>query len=102
MLEAKLAQQRAHLEQAPFYGVFLDLKKAFNAMDCKWCLLILEGYGVGPKMIRLIRNFWANMTMACQASVNYGTPFKAGRGVTQGGPLSAKLVYVLTDALARE
>jgi hypothetical protein len=31
ILEAKLAQQLAHLEQEPVYGVFLDLKKAFDA-----------------------------------------------------------------------
>jgi hypothetical protein len=54
VIEVKLTQQLAHLEQAPFYSVFLDLKKAFNSMDCKHCLLILGGYGVGPKMIWLI------------------------------------------------
>jgi hypothetical protein len=48
ILEAKLAQQLAHLEQEPFYGVFLNLKKAFNTMDWERCLLILEGYGAGP------------------------------------------------------
>jgi hypothetical protein len=48
ILEAKLAQQLAHLEQEPFYGVFLDLKKAFDAMNRERCLLILEGYGAGP------------------------------------------------------
>jgi hypothetical protein len=102
VMEAKLAQQLAHLEQAPFYGIFLDLKKAFNSMDCKCCLLILGGYGVGPKIIWLIQNFWANATMVCQVSVNYGTPFQAGRGITQGGPLSAKLFNVLVDAVAKE
>jgi hypothetical protein len=51
VMEAKLAQQLAHLKKVPFYGVFLDLKKAFGSMDRKCCLLILEGYGVGPKMI---------------------------------------------------
>ncbi len=33
IIEAKLAQQHAHLEQWPFFGVFLDLKKAFDTMD---------------------------------------------------------------------
>ena len=101
-IEAKLAQQLAHLQQVPFYGIFLDLKKAFDAMDRERCLLILEGYGAGPNMIRLIRNFWTNATMVCRASGNYGTPFCAGRGVTQGGPLLPKLFNILVDAVARE
>jgi hypothetical protein len=40
--------------------------------------------------------------MVCRASVNYGMPFQAGRGITQGGPLSAKLFNVLVDAVAQE
>jgi hypothetical protein len=81
---------------------FRDLKKAFDSMNCKCCLMILGGYGVRPKMIRLIQNFWANATMVCRASVNYGMSFQAGRGITQGGPLSAKLFNVLVDAIAWE
>ena len=33
IVEAKLAQQLARLEQAPFFGVFIDLRKAFDAMN---------------------------------------------------------------------
>jgi hypothetical protein len=33
---------------------------------------------------------------------NYDTPFKAGRGVTQGGPLLAKLFNIMVDAVVRE
>ncbi len=33
IIGAKLAQQLAHLEQMPFFGVFINLKKVFNAMD---------------------------------------------------------------------
>ncbi len=40
--------------------------------------------------------------MVCHASRNYGKPFQAGRGVTQGGPLSAKLFNILIDAVGRE
>jgi hypothetical protein len=62
VIEAKLTQQLAHIEQAPFYGVFIDLKKALGAMDREWCLLILEGHDVGPNMRRLIHHFWDEAT----------------------------------------
>jgi hypothetical protein len=102
VIEAKLTQQLAHIKQTPFYGVFIDLKKAFDAMDRECCLLILEGHGAGPNMRRLIRHFWDEATNVCRALGNYGAPFKAGRGVTQGGPLSAKLFNVMVDAVVRE
>jgi hypothetical protein len=102
ILEVKLAQQLAHLEQEPFYGVFLDLKKAFDVIDRERCLLILEGYGGGPNMVRLIRTFWWDATMVCHASGNYGGPFCAGQVVTQGGSLSAKLFNILVDVVVRE
>ena len=57
IIEAKLAQQLAYIEQEPFFGVFIDLRKAFDAMDRGRCLLILEGYGVGPNIRQLIQNF---------------------------------------------
>jgi hypothetical protein len=57
IIEAKLAQQLAHLEQTPFFGIFIDLRKVFDAVDCGCCLEILVLHGVGPKMLRVIRNF---------------------------------------------
>ena len=53
-------------------------------------------------MIRLTRTPFCNAIMVCHASGNYGTPFKAGPGVTQGSPLSAKLFNILVDAVAHE
>ncbi len=47
VIEAKLTQQLAHIEQTPFYGVFVDLMKAFDVMDRKRCLQLLGEYGVG-------------------------------------------------------
>jgi hypothetical protein len=78
IIEAKLAQNLAHLEQRPFFGVFLDLKKAFDSMDRDRCLLLLEGYVAGPNMRRLICHFWENAQMVCRPSGKYGVPFKAG------------------------
>jgi hypothetical protein len=68
IIEAKLAQQLSYLELKPFYGIFLDLWKAFNAMDWEQCIMLLEGYGAGPWMIWLIRGYWCNAIMVCRAA----------------------------------
>ena len=85
IMELKLAQQLAYIQQSPLYGIFVDLRKAFDAMDRGRTLDILKDRGVGPKTLRLIRVFWELAEMACRAGGSYGRKFKAGRGVTQGG-----------------
>jgi hypothetical protein len=60
----------------PFFGVFIDLQKAFDAMDCNCCLEILALHGIGPKMLRLIRNFWDSATNVCWAKGNYSQPLR--------------------------
>ncbi len=102
IIEAKLAQQLSYLELKPFYRVFLDLRKAFDAMDREQCIMVLEGYGAGPRMIRSIRGFWRDAIMVCRVAGNYGMAFKASRGVTQGGPLSARLFNIIVDAVVRD
>ncbi len=102
IIKAKLAQQLSYLELKPFYSVFLNLRKAFNAMDRERCIMILEGYGAGPRLVRLVCSYWRDAIMVCRALGNYGTAFKAGRGVTRGGPLSAKLFNISVDAVVRE
>ncbi len=97
-----MAQQLSYLELKPFYSVFLDLWKAFNAINQERCIMLLEGYGTGPRMIWLICGYWCDAIMVCRAAGNYGMAFKAGRGVTQGGPLSAKLFNILVDTVVQE
>ena len=71
-------------------------------MDRDRCMEIMEGYGVGPNMMRLIRTFWDEQKLVCRAAKRYGEPFKASRGVTQGGPLSPKIFNIMVDAIVRE
>ncbi len=82
IIEANLVQQLAHLEQMPFFGVFIDLRKAFDAMDWGRCLEILALHGAGPQMLRLIHNFWDTATNVCWAKGNYSQPLKAGLSMT--------------------
>ncbi len=71
IIEAKLVQQLAHIEQMPFFGIFIDLQKAFDAMDQGHCLGILVLHGAGPQMLHLICNFWDTATNVCRAKGNY-------------------------------
>ena len=57
IIEAKLVQQLVFVEHFPLYNLFLDLRKACNAMDRGRCLQILEDCGVGPKAWRLMNFF---------------------------------------------
>ena len=41
--------------------IFLDLTKAYDALDRSRCLEILEGYGVGPNARRLLTTYWRRL-----------------------------------------
>ena len=63
--------------------IFLDLHKAYNALDRSRCLEIMEGYGVGPKARNLIQTYWHRLTMVARARGYYGTAFRGERVVMQ-------------------
>ena len=46
-------QQLADLREEVMYVIFLDLRKAYDALDRSRCLGILERYSVGPQARRL-------------------------------------------------
>ena len=67
--------------------IFLDLTKAYDALDRSRILEILEGYGVEQWVRRLLQAYWSKSTMMARAGGYYGTGFKGERGVTQGNPI---------------
>ena len=81
--------------------IFLDLHKAYDALDRSRCLEILEGYGVGPRARRLLQTYWRRLTVVARAGSYYGTAFKGERGMTQGDPLSPTISNVVVDAVVR-
>ena len=68
MTEAKLAQQLTYLEQHALYMVCIDLRKAYDVVDCGRCLGIIGEYGVGPNMLRLISYFCDKAKLVCWVS----------------------------------
>ena len=79
--------------------IFLDLTKAYDALDRSRSLEILNGYKVGDRVRRLLREYWYKTTMVARACAYYGKGFKGGRGVTQGDPLSPTIFNVVVDAV---
>jgi hypothetical protein len=82
--------------------IYLDLKKAYDALDQTRCLAILAGYEVGKIFLRLQNQFWDNAKIVCCAGGNFGEPFVVSWGVTQGGPLSSFMFNVCVNTVVRE
>ena len=57
-IEAKLHQSMVWHDQCPLYEIYIDLKKAYDALDRERMLNILAIYGVGPKVLALQKHFW--------------------------------------------
>ena len=85
-LKAKLLQQLTAMREAVLFEVFLDLRKACDALDWKRALEFIIAYGVGPRTVQLLRTYWDRLTMVAKAGGYFGCPFKGYRGVTQGDP----------------
>ena len=79
--------------------IFLDLTKAYDALDRSRCLEILEGYGVGPSSRRLLTTYWLRLTMVARAGGYYGEAFKGARGVTQVDPMFPTIFNVVVGAV---
>jgi hypothetical protein len=101
LIETKLAMQLAQRDSRPWYQIFLDLTKAFDSIDRERLLRILAQYGVGPNIIRLLRNFWRKHIYVPRQAGYYGRYFKGERGTTQGDVISGTLFNILIDAITR-
>ena len=56
-VEAKLLQQLAVIRSEVLYVIFLDLTKAYYALDRSKSMEILKGNGVGEIVQRLMREY---------------------------------------------
>ena len=66
-LEAKLLHPLAFLRKEVMYVIFLDLHKAYDALDRSICIEILEGYVVRPRAFRILWTYWGWLRMVTRA-----------------------------------
>ena len=101
-IEAKLLQQLSKMVQKTLHFIFLDLGKAYDTVDRERLLEILEGYGVGPNTLGLLKFYWENQRCVAKAGKYHGDIFVPYRGATQGSVVSPTLFNVLVDAVVRK
>ena len=79
LMEAKLlAQLRCRIDK-PRFMVFADLNKAYYSLDREQVMRILEKYGVGANICRIIDLIWQGDTMVPQQAGYYASPLEAKR-----------------------
>jgi hypothetical protein len=102
ILEAKLEMQWAALHSKPYYQIFLDLAKAFDAVNRDRLLDILAGYVFGPNILRFLRRNWHNAFVVLRQMGYYGTPISSDCGIWQGDILSPLLLNIIVDCILRQ
>ena len=102
ILEAKLLAQLRCRTDEPVFMVFLDLKKAYDTLDRDQAMRILEGYGVGANIRRILTTIWSGDTMIPRQAGYYGKAFRARRGVRTGDIVSPLIFNIMVDAVVRQ
>ena len=101
IIEAKLFQQLASINQVAVFEIFLDLQKAYDTVDRGRTLEILEQYGVGVRTRTLLHQLWERQQIVARQAGSHSDPFGATRGVTQGDPVSPTIFNIVVDAVVR-
>jgi hypothetical protein len=101
-IEAKLHMQLTCAQWKTLYQIFIDLAKAYDTLDRGRTLEILERYGVGRPIIRLLTNFWARQLVVARQARYHSSPFEVNRGVTQGDIPSPTIFNVVCNAIVRK
>ena len=65
-------------------------------------MYILRGYGLGPKLQRLIHRFWDDQVVVPKARRLYGRTFRIEIVANQGYLVSPAALKIVMDAMVRE
>ena len=101
IMEEKLEQQIAGIVHELLFQVFIDVRNSYDSLDRGMCMEIVRGYGLGYKIQRLLQHYWDGQRLVPKSGKYYGRPFRTGRGVTQGGPVSPAIFNIVVDSVVR-
>ena len=102
IMELKLDQELASVDQDPFFLVFLDPRKAYDNLDQGRLLKTIEGYGEGSKLWSLLAYFWSIQEVVTHQNGFHGLQLRATRGTTQEGIDSTTLFDLVVDRVVRQ
>jgi hypothetical protein len=76
-IEVKLLMQNACAQSKALYQIFIDLAKAYGTLDRGRTMEVLKCYGTGPRVLRLLENFWNNQAVVARQGGYHNKAFKA-------------------------
>jgi hypothetical protein len=72
--------QLAKREGRVYHQVFLDLSKAYDTLDRERLYMVMEAYGMGPRMLRLLKTAWAGSGVVPKQSGRFGKRINTEQG----------------------
>ena len=99
IMELKMAQDIASINQDPLFLMFLDLCKEYDTLNCGQLLHNLEGYGSGMNMRGILAEFWENQEVVTRQNGYHGHNFRATHSTTQGGIELPTLFKLAVDSV---
>ena len=100
-LESKLAKHMDGIAHKPLFEVFLEVRKTCGLLEKGRCLKILRGYGLGPNLALLLKNYCKRQSIVPKSGKCLGTKFRTGIGVTQGDPSSPIIFKIVVDTVVK-
>ena len=89
------------MDQDPLLLVLFELRKAYDTVD-RGCLQgTLDGYGVRPRIFRLLAVFWDQKEVFTRQNGYRGPNFNANMGTTQVGLILPTLFSLIVDNVVR-
>ena len=78
-----------------------SVREAYDSLDIGRYMEILRGYGLVPKLQRLLQRYWDGQKVYPKAGKLFGCPFNTERRVTHGDPVSPTIFNIVVDAVVR-